>query len=151
MTRMLPPLPRRALFAVLTAAVTATILAGLGAVGSITVPEADNFRFSSGARFANGEEARLRGHLAKAAKDDRITLIITGHTGTQGDEQANIALSEERAQAAVALAEAMGVDPANIRAGGAGGGAPLPRPDGLSERAHQAALARVDVTLQVRR
>ena len=150
MTRTLPPLPRRAFLAVAAAAATAAALTGLGVVGSITTPETGTFRFARGTQFASGEEARLRAHLASAAKDQRITVVITGHTGTQGNEQANIALSEQRAAAAAGLAQSMGILPANIRAGGAGGGAPLPKQDGMSDRSHQSALARVEVALQVR-
>lgn len=143
--------PLRAIFAIVASAAVAAMIAGLGLVGAVTVPDDEVFRFTRGTQFAAGEEARLRGHLAKAAKDERIAVIITGHTGTQGDEGANIALSEDRANVAAALAEEMGVTADNIHAGGAGGGSPLPKQDGMSDRAHQSTLARVEVTLQVRR
>ncbi len=151
MTTTGPALPRRALLAIAAAAATAAALGGLGAVGSVTAPSSDSFRFSRGTQLANGEEARLRARLAAAAKDDRIKVVITGHTGTQGDEQANITLSEDRAKVAAALAEAVGVVSSNIHAGGVGGGAPLPKPADVSDRAYQSTLARVDVTFQVRR
>lgn len=151
MTETAPPIPRRAFLAATLAAVSAGGAVALGLLGQADVPEGDSFRFSRGTSFTDGEEARLRGFLARAAQDDRMVVIITGHTGTQGDGAANIELSQSRADAAATLARTMGVADDNILASGAGGGAPLPKPDGMGDRAYQSSLARVDVALQVRR
>lgn len=145
-----PGLPRRVFMAAGLAAIAAGGAAALGVLGQLTAPQAESFRFARGTGFASGEEARLRGFLADAAQDDRISVIITGHSGTSGDATANLELSTERAELAEALAREMGVDASRIRAAGAGGGNPLPQEAGESDRAWQSRLARVEVSLQVR-
>lgn len=123
----------------------------LYALGLVTAPRTDTFRFSRGTALATGEEARLRGVLAEALGDERIDVIIVGHTGSSGDAEANQDLSAERAEAVVDIARDIGLTRDRISATGVGGGDPLPKEEGEGDRAHQARLARVDVTLQVRR
>ena len=146
-----PSLPRRLFLAAGLSAATVGGAVALGALGLVAKPETQSFAFSRGTNLASGEEARLRGFLAKAAQDDGLAVIITGHTGSQGDAAANLALSEERAQAVVAIATDVGLDPQALTVAGVGGGSPLPRVEGQSDRAYQTALARAEVTLQVRR
>jgi outer membrane protein OmpA-like peptidoglycan-associated protein len=146
-----PRPPRRLFLAALLAAAAAGGATALAIFGSLTGATTETFRFSRGTTLGTGEEARLRGFLAAAAQDDRLAVVIIGHTGTQGDAQANIALSESRAEAVAGIARDMGIDARRIRASGAGGGAPAPREAGQSERAYETDLARADVTLQVRR
>ncbi len=146
-----PKPPRRLFLAGLFAAIAAggaVTLAGLGALGS---PGTEQFQYLRGTSFSAGEEERLRGFLAGAVKDDRIEVRIIGHSGTQGDGDANLALSEDRAEGAADIARALGIEADRISAAGVGGGDPLPRPADTSARAHEAALARVEVILQVRR
>ena len=107
--------------------------------------------FSRGTGFAAGEEARLKARFSQLAADDRIVIRITGHSGTQGDEAANLKLSEERAETARQVALDAGFPPRRIDwAGGVGGGDPLPREDGTGDRAYQSSLARVTLSWQVR-
>lgn len=146
-----PRLPRRLFLAAGLSAVTTGAAVALGLLGAVSVPQTQSFAFSRGTNLASGEEARLRAFLAEATRDERIAVVITGHTGSQGDAAANLALSEERAQAVAAIATEMGVPPNAMTVAGVGGGAPLARADGQSDRAYQTALARADVTLQVRR
>lgn len=146
-----PRLPRRLFLAAGLSAVAVGGAVALGALGLIDVPETQSFAFSRATNLASGEEARLRGFLVKAAQDARLTVVITGHTGSQGDATANLALSEERAQAVAAIAVDVGLDASALTVTGVGGGAPLPRAEGQSDRAYQTALARAEVTLQVRR
>lgn len=151
MTEASPPLPRRIFLAAGLAAVTAAAAVGLGVAGAISAPETDVFQFSRGTSFAAGEENRLRGHLATAVQDNGYKVIIVGHSGNQGDAAANLALSNDRAAKAAEIAADMGIDPANVQVTGVGGGDPVAKPDDVSDRAFQALLARVEVTLQVRR
>ncbi|MEM9708733.1 MAG: OmpA family protein [Pseudomonadota bacterium] len=146
-----PRLPRRVFIAGLTAALVAGGATALATLGGLTTATTESFRFSRGVSLANGEETRLRGFLATATEDDRIAVVILGHTGTQGEATANIALSEERAETIRAIAQSLGIDAGRISTGGAGGGTPLPREDGQTARAHETSLARADVTLQVRK
>lgn len=146
-----PRLPRRLFLAAGLSAVTVGGATALGLLGLVSAPETQSFAFSRGTTLASGEEARLRAFLAEATRDTRYAVIITGHTGSQGDAAANLALSEERAQAVAAIAADVGLEASALTVAGVGGGAPLPRIEGQSDRAYQTALARADVTLQVRR
>ncbi|MEL7462696.1 MAG: OmpA family protein [Pseudomonadota bacterium] len=146
-----PILPRRAFIAAGLSAALAGSLVGLGFLGQATLARSETFQFSRGLAFAAGEEARLRAYLASALADERVHVAIVGHTGEAGDLAANLALSEERAALAAAMATEMGVDLARISQAGVGGAAPLPKASEEGDRAHQSRLARVEVSLQVRR
>lgn len=146
-----PGVPRRLFVAAALAALGAGGATALGVFGALGAPETEAFGFSRANTFATGEETRLRGHLSRALEDDRLGVVIVGHSGTLGDDAANLALSEERAAAVRALAVGMGIAPGRIAATGVGGGAPLAREPGQSDRAHEASLARVEVTLRMRR
>ncbi|MEL7098837.1 MAG: OmpA family protein [Pseudomonadota bacterium] len=89
--------------------------------------------------------------MAGALSDDRIFVTIVGHTGSAGDAAANLSLSEARAALAADMAEALGIAPERITARGVGGGAPLDKQTNENARAYQSRLARIDVTLQLRR
>ncbi|MEM9317444.1 MAG: OmpA family protein [Pseudomonadota bacterium] len=146
-----PGPPRRLFLAAGFAALAAGGAVALGILGQITAPESASFRFARGTTFAAGEEDRLRGYLVQAANDDRLSVVITGHSGTSGDAEANRALSTERANLAAAIAAEMGIEASRVSAAGIGGGAPLSQNSDESDRAFQARLARVDISLQVRR
>lgn len=146
-----PILPRRAFGAALLSAVVAGGAVGLAYFGGLSRPDVQDFKFTRSTTFATGEEARLRGFISQALVDDRIDLVIIGHTGDVGDVAANQALSDARAQIAQGMAQDLGIPASRINAVGVGGSAPLPKQDGESARAHQARLARVTVALQQRR
>ncbi|MEM6477775.1 MAG: OmpA family protein [Pseudomonadota bacterium] len=146
-----PIFPRRVFVAAALSAACAGGAAGLAGLGVLSAPQSAEFQFSRGTSFASGEEARLRALLAEALADERLNVTIIGHTGDAGDPQANLALSDERAALALEIAQSMGISAAQLSAQGVGGGAPLARLEGESERAHQIRLARVTVALQLRR
>lgn len=146
-----PGLPRRAVIGAVLVAASLGAAAALGIAGAALMPAQEDYLFSRGTGFATGEEARLKARLADLAGDDRIVLRITGHSGTQGDEAANLALSEDRAEAARAVALAAGVPVRQIAwSGGVGGGAPLSRDNDVTDRAYQSSLARVTLSWQLR-
>lgn len=145
-----PKTPRRLFLAAGLAAVAAGGAVALGLLGQVTAPESDSFRFARGTSFAGGEEDRLRGYLRAAVVDDRIVVMILGHSGSSGNAAANLDLSEERATAARAIALDLGIEAGRITMSAMGGGAPLAREEGESDRAWQARLARVEIALQVR-
>ncbi|MEM9426959.1 MAG: OmpA family protein [Pseudomonadota bacterium] len=149
--RETPLIPRRAFVAAGLSAVLAGAAVSLGVIGGVSGVEASAFQFSRGVSLATGEEARLRGILARALPDERIHVTILGHTGDAGDATANLALSEERAALVQSMAQAAGIPPDRITALGLGGAAPLPKEDGESDRAYQSRLARVEVSLQMRK
>lgn len=144
-------IPARALFAALLSALTAGAIAALIWLGALAQPQTESFAFSRGTGFADGEALRLRGYLAAAAQDATLSVVIVGHTGQNGDADANLALSEARAEAAGEIAADLGIAADRISLMGVAGGDPLPKQDGQSDRAYQSSLARVDITLQVQR
>lgn len=147
----LPLLPRRAFLAAGFSAATAALGAGALWMGLLGAPQTETFQFSRGTAFANGEALRLKAHLLPALQDDRIDVVIVGHTGQQGVSEANLDLSKARAAAAANLAVELGLPRARLTVRGVGAARPLTRADGQSERAFQSSLARVEVTLQARR
>jgi len=146
-----PKPPRRLFLASIVAAIAAGGATALATFGAVTAPETETFQFARGTSFATGEADRLDGYLTAAMQDDRIAVVIVGHSGTQGDATANQALSVSRAEIAAEKAVALGIPRDRITARGVGGGAPLAKDPAQSDRAYEAQLARVDVTLQVRR
>lgn len=143
--------PRRTLLAAGLSALVAGGAVGLAAIGNLSAVDQASFLFSRGTALANGSETQLRGFLAQALEDDRIVVVILGHSSNVGDETANLALSEERAVLAQEIATELGIARDRITATGVGGGAPLPKDTGESDRAYQSRLARVEVSLQRRR
>ena len=74
-------------------------------------------------------------------------ITIRGHTGPGGDEDANVALSLERAQAVMQYLRAVhGIEAARLLAEGMGSKQPPRRKPGESPRAYQYRLSRVEFT-----
>jgi outer membrane protein OmpA-like peptidoglycan-associated protein len=75
-------------------------------------------------------------------------VIIKGHTGNKGDEQENVTLSQERAEAVKRyLMVTYNIDSDRLHAEGAGSASPLPRLAGESDRAFNYRLPRVELYL----
>lgn len=146
-----PVLPRRAFVAAGLSALVAAGILTLGILGQVSAPKTESFRFSRSTTFAAGEESRLRGFLTRALSDDRMVVVIVGHTGDAGDEEANLALSTQRAEVAARIAAELGLSTEQLTITGVGGASPLPKQDAESDRAHQSRLSRVDVFVQLRR
>ena len=146
-----PMLPRRAFLAATLSAITVGAAGALAWIGGLGAPQTESYRFSRGTNLAEGELARMRGHLARAVQDTRFDVVIVGHTGDQGDGAANLALSTERAEVAAAEARQLGLEDSRLTIIGAGGGSPMARGPDQSERAYQASLARVEITLRPQR
>lgn len=144
-------LPRRAFLAAGLSAITAAAAVALVTWGALDAPQTETFTFSRGVNLVSGEDMRLRAHLIQAVADDRLRVIITGHTGSAGDPAANLELSEDRARLVADIARELGIADSHITSAGLGGGAPLPRQTSQSDRAYQGTLARVDVTFHVLR
>ncbi|MEO1307671.1 MAG: OmpA family protein [Pseudomonadota bacterium] len=123
----------------------------LGMLGGMSQVQQDSFQFSRGTSFVAGEHERLRGYLAKALPDERIHIVALGHTGTSGDATANLELSEARAELVTDLTNELGIPKNRVTVKGVGGASPLPQKEGETDRAHQLRLARVEISLQVRR
>lgn len=75
-------------------------------------------------------------------------VVVRGHTGTRGDVQENLALAQQRAEAVARyITITYGVDTNRLHVEGKGGGMPLERRAGESERAYQYRLPRVELLL----
>lgn len=140
------PLPRRAILGGLLIAITLGGASALGQMGAVYVPKSEDFSFTRGTTFARGEENRLKAYVDPLVLDERVAFRVTGHTGTQGSESANMALSENRAQIGEDLLRIMGVPSERILwVGGVAGGAPLEKMDNESEREYERRLSRVTI------
>lgn len=146
-----PVFPRRAFVAAGLSAVLAGAIVSLGIIGVLNAPHQEVFQFSRGLVFASDEEPRLRGFLARTLTDDRYYVVILGHTGDAGEADANLQLSSDRAALVATMAQELGVPLERVFSQGVGGASPLARNEGESARAYQSRLARVEVTLQMRR
>ena len=145
------PTPRRVYVGAALVGLTIAGLVSLGVLGASEAPQSVDFRFTRGIALAPGEEERLRGHLsALAARPDRLVRVV-GHTGQQGDADANMELSAARAGMAASLAEEAGIPQDRLLSvTGVGGGAPLEKSNGVSDREWERNLSRVTVTDQAR-
>ncbi len=141
--------PRRVYLGAILAGAAVAGLAGLGLLGADQAPKSADFRFTRGLELAPGEDARLRGELAVlAANPDRL-VRITGHTGQQGDAEANLELSKARADFVAEIALTVGLpDERLLSVVGVGGGDPLPKESGSTDREWERSLSRVTVSDQ---
>jgi outer membrane protein OmpA-like peptidoglycan-associated protein len=82
----------------------------------------------------------------------KYRLQIKGHTGLGGDANANLELSQKRAEAVMeTLSAQYGVDPDRMQGLGFGSSEPLPRDIGESERSYSYRLPRVEFVLLAER
>lgn len=141
-------IPRRVFIGGTLAAATAGSVGAVVTVGQHRKNIHEDFQFSRGTVFQNGEQERLRGFLISSVDYPRHKIQFIGHSGTEGDEDANIELSESRAQAALSIYDELQMDPARvIKTIGVGGALPLKRIPDISDRTYQSMLARVTVSL----
>lgn len=139
-------LPRRFFLGAALSGISVASATALGIVGAGQQPTSESFRFSRGTSFAPDEESRMRTFLAGIAANDRLGLRITGHTGTAGDADANLALSVSRAQAAATAVAALGIpDSRLVFVGGLGGTAPRAKRADEGDREFERSLARVTI------
>ncbi|MEM9968035.1 MAG: OmpA family protein [Pseudomonadota bacterium] len=150
-TDLLPAFPRRAFLAAGLSGLLSAGAVALAFWGGVTDVDEAQFQFSRGTTFTAAEETRLKAFLARALPDERVHVTIIAHSGTSGEPEANLTLSNARATRVSELAQQqIGIDADRITALGVGGAAPLARAQEESDRAYQARLARVVVSLQVR-
>ncbi|HVJ89263.1 MAG TPA: OmpA family protein [Labilithrix sp.] len=103
-------------------------------VEGVAVTESDRglvVTLSGGVLFGNGKaqllpDAKQRlSEVASALKDDRRTLLIVGHTDSQGADEANEKLSAARADSVRAYLVEEGIDESRIRSEGMGEALPV--------------------------
>jgi outer membrane protein OmpA-like peptidoglycan-associated protein len=106
--------------------------------------------FDSGTAQLDDDGAAQVDEIAKLLinnyPDDRV--VIRGHTGPGSDEQANVDLSQQRAEAVMQrLIQQRGIDANRLRAQGVGSSQPPPKRPGENPRAYQYRLPRVEFDL----
>ncbi|MGF1623362.1 MAG: OmpA family protein [Alphaproteobacteria bacterium] len=104
-------------------------------------------QFARGAELGPGSAAAIGEVAAAALAWDDAVILVTGHTGTRGDPEANLALSLERAEAVRDALVAARVPAGRIVTVGAGAEMPLPQDGGETDRAYQLRLGRADILL----
>ena len=95
------------------------------------------------------EKEKLDVMVSRLKHYPTFRILVEGHTSFLGDTDANLALSQERADAVVRyLTITYAIDANRIRSVGYGGTRPLPMQPGETERAyHTYRLPRVEVSL----
>lgn len=105
--------------------------------------------FQSGTSDLDVSEKEKLDAMVSRLKHWNFRILVEGHTSFLGDAGANLALSQERADAVVRyLTITYAIDTNRVRSVGYGGTRPLPMQPGESERAYHAyRLPRVEVSL----
>ncbi|TNC85016.1 MAG: nitrate ABC transporter substrate-binding protein [Thalassolituus sp.] len=118
----------------------------LKAVGSLKTRQV---KFSSGtANLTLAGKEKIDEVIADLDHYPNFRIEVRGHTGLRGNADANIALSQQRADAVLRYIRiAHDLDANRIRAVGLGGSKPLQRRAGESSRAYNYRLPRVEIAL----
>ena len=119
----------------------------LRAVGSIRV---DPIKFQTGLYDLDvSEKEKLDAAVERLKHYPSFRIMVMGHTSSLGDQAANLALSQERANAVGRyLGVTYSIDENRVKAIGFGGSKPLPRSPDQSESAYQKyMLPRVEIEL----
>jgi len=105
--------------------------------------------FQSGTADLNFDGKLEIDRVAERIKNyPNFRIAVKGHTGLRGDEQANLQLSQERADAVARyLIVTYDVDPNRLHSLGYGSSRPLPRKPGESDRSYGYRLPRVEIAL----
>jgi flagellar motor protein MotB len=107
--------------------------AGLRATGHITV---DGIFFDSGSANLKPESQAAIGEIVKLLKaDGTLKVFVVGHTDNVGGTDANLKLSQDRAQAVVQALQKGGVEASRLKPFGSGPYAPVASNDQESGRA----------------
>ncbi len=143
---------KRYLGGAILAAASVAISLYLGFIGPTVKPEALVLNFSRGATLSTGERERLLVFAGQHVDEDRLLFHVMGHTGEQGDTNANLALSRQRADFVANELKAAGITADRILSvDGVGAADPLAAEEDQSDRALQRAMARVVVTSLVKK
>lgn len=112
-----------------------------------SAPDRFTVKFDIGTSLDDGASAAIDAAAARLAEEPAAILVVTGHTGTSGDVDANQALSEARADAVAQRLLEAGVSDDRIVRLGAAGELPAPRDDGMSDAAYERALPRAVIVI----
>lgn len=132
--------------AILAATVSTSLI--FNQMGQAEQPGLYTIDFRRGTQLGVGSKTTLAQVVRDATVRDEAAIIVTGHTGTLGDAEANQALAAERARVIEERLTAEGLDATRIRALGVAGNEPLKRTKKEGDRAYQRRLARVEIMVR---
>lgn len=115
--------------------------------GALERPVTVTIPFERGVSMDDDAQALVALAFKESAARPDAQVVVSGHTGSRGDTQANVALSEQRADTIAGLLSDQGLDPERIETAGLGGAELLTQQDGESDRAYQRRLARVEILI----
>lgn len=119
----------------------------LQGVGEAQRPQSYQLPFERGTTLSTEAQSTLGQAIQDALVRRDARVVVSGHTGTRGDTEANLALSEQRAEDVVRRLVDAGIDPERIDSVGLGGAQPLEQQPDESDRAYQRRLSRADITV----
>jgi outer membrane protein OmpA-like peptidoglycan-associated protein len=105
-------------------------------------------QFERGTQLETGAKESIMEAAGYMFANDDYGAKVIGHTGTVGSSDANVQLSQRRAEAVKKLLVDNKVAPDRIDTLGVGGGQPLAREEDESTRAYQSRLSRATVILR---
>lgn len=126
---------------------TAGLMVVLDQQGELERPAHHRIAFSHGITPDASFDNLLPGILSDQHLRGDSRLVVTGHTGTRGEEEANRQLSRDRAELIAGRLVKEGVPQETILTLGVGGSQPLERREDESERSYQRRLPRVDIVI----
>lgn len=128
-------------------AVTVAASVALDQWGRSLQPLEYSVPFDRGTTLADSAAAAIDRAAGRLARNPAYEIVVEGHSGTLGDDEANRDLSRSRAERVEeALLEA-GIAPDRIRVLAVGGSEPLAREEDESDAAFQRRLGRVELIL----
>lgn len=125
----------------------------VGVVGFLTYTEQTEsderwqVPFSRGDEMGPGAGEMIAAAAAEALDRSDAVVIVTGHTGTRGDPEANQSLSLDRAETVRDALVAQAVPADRIIVIGIGADAPLPPETDETDRAYQLRLGRAEILI----
>lgn len=128
-------------------AVAVGMIPFLNSKGELERPVTITIPFERGTSLDDDAQSRIALVFKESAARPDANVVVSGHTGSRGDEQANLALSQQRAETIKQLLSEQGLSPDRMEVVGLGGAELLPQKEGESDRAYQRRLARVDILI----
>ncbi|MFK7945476.1 MAG: OmpA family protein [Paracoccaceae bacterium] len=121
-------------------------------LGSVDVGDPLTVQFTRGTELAPGEAAKISAFVAGHVSEPRLMFHVLGHSGQRGESEANLELSQKRAEVVAAFLVDAGLAEAQIlSAQGAGSADPLSAEPDESSGALQRRMARAVITPVVRK
>lgn len=122
---------------------------GWGRLKEVGTLRLEPIRFQSGSNALTLDDKKRLDELAEAIRSNTFRIEVQGHTRPGGDELANRALSQDRADAVARyLQVTYNIDPNRVHVVGFGSSKPLTQQPGEAYRAFQYRLSRVEVHLK---